>query len=154
MAKENQNARRILGEYATLIVEGCATSIARPSIQANNFELKLALLQLVQQDQLGGGPLDNPNLYIANFFQLCDTFKVNRASSDTIRLRIFPFFTKRQDKSLAQISTSKEHFSTWDDLVSIIFMKFFPPQSLQSSGTILKLSLRKMGNHFMKHGAI
>ena len=44
---ENLNARRTLGEYATPSADGCTSSITRPPIQANNFELKPALLQLV-----------------------------------------------------------------------------------------------------------
>ena len=47
MAEEN-HGRRTLGDYVTPSAEGCSTSISRPPIQANNFELKPALLQLVQ----------------------------------------------------------------------------------------------------------
>jgi len=43
MAEEN-HGRRTLGDYATPSAEGCSTSISRPPIQANNFELKPALL--------------------------------------------------------------------------------------------------------------
>ena len=50
---ENQNAMRTLEEYATLSANGYASSITRPPIQANSFELKPALLQLVQKDQFG-----------------------------------------------------------------------------------------------------
>ncbi|MED6167022.1 hypothetical protein PIB30_115107, partial [Stylosanthes scabra] len=51
MANPDPNQRRTLGDYATPSAEGCSTSITRPPIQANNFELKPSLLQLVQQDQ-------------------------------------------------------------------------------------------------------
>ena len=46
MAEEN-HVRRTLGDYATPSAEGYSTSISRPLIQANNFELKPSLLQLV-----------------------------------------------------------------------------------------------------------
>ena len=49
-AEANEDRRRTLGDYATPPAERCATSIVRPPIQANNFEIKPALLQLVQQD--------------------------------------------------------------------------------------------------------
>ena len=44
---ENRNAKKALGEYATPSADGCAYSITRPPIQANNFELEPALLPLV-----------------------------------------------------------------------------------------------------------
>ena len=40
--------RRTMGEYGTPTVDRCSASIVRPPIQANNFEIKSALLQLVQ----------------------------------------------------------------------------------------------------------
>ncbi|MED6166567.1 hypothetical protein PIB30_110644, partial [Stylosanthes scabra] len=39
MADPSPNQRRTLGDYATPSPEGCSTSITRPPIQANNFEL-------------------------------------------------------------------------------------------------------------------
>ena len=37
-----------LRDFATLGVEGIASSIARPNVDANHFELKLALISIVQ----------------------------------------------------------------------------------------------------------
>ncbi|MED6141301.1 hypothetical protein PIB30_102017 [Stylosanthes scabra] len=51
---EEQNQRVILGQYSQPTSEGCGSTILRPTIQANNFELKPSLIQLVQQDQCSG----------------------------------------------------------------------------------------------------
>ncbi|MED6125209.1 hypothetical protein PIB30_066521, partial [Stylosanthes scabra] len=47
---ENQN-RVSLGQYINPTADSCGSTIRRPAIQANNFELKPSLIQLVQQDQ-------------------------------------------------------------------------------------------------------
>ena len=68
------------------------SSIQRPPIQANNFEIKPAIIQMIQNSvQFGGLANDDPNLHIANFLEICDTFKHNGVTEDTIRLRLFPF---------------------------------------------------------------
>ena len=54
MAENNQNPARMLGDFAMPTTDGARTSIARPVVNANNFELKPALIHMVQQIQFGG----------------------------------------------------------------------------------------------------
>jgi len=89
MAEGDQ--RRTLHDFATPGVQGITSSIACPAIDANNFELKLALISIVQHSQFGETPLEDPNLHLSVFLEVCDTLKLNGVSSDTIRLRLFPF---------------------------------------------------------------
>ncbi|XP_074266283.1 uncharacterized protein LOC141588756 [Silene latifolia] len=65
-------------------------SIQRPQIQANNFEIKNALLNLIQDNQFRGGPLENPNDDLNDFLENCDMYKSNGVSDDVVRLRLFP----------------------------------------------------------------
>ncbi|MED6219853.1 hypothetical protein PIB30_039602, partial [Stylosanthes scabra] len=51
---ENNQNRVILGQYINPTADSCGSTIRRPAIQANNFELKPSLIQLVQQDQFSG----------------------------------------------------------------------------------------------------
>ena len=44
--------------------------------------------QFVQFDRLQD---EDPNAHIANLLEVCDTFKINGATNDAIRLRLFPF---------------------------------------------------------------
>ncbi|GKV45791.1 hypothetical protein SLEP1_g52835 [Rubroshorea leprosula] len=67
MAKEGegQNNARTLSLYATPSIEGIASSIRRLAIQANNFEIKLVIIQMVQQTvQFSGLSNENPYLHI------------------------------------------------------------------------------------------
>uniref|UniRef100_A0A803MLI4 Uncharacterized protein n=1 Tax=Chenopodium quinoa TaxID=63459 RepID=A0A803MLI4_CHEQI len=77
---------KMLREYAMPDVSSTSASIVRPSVQANNFELKPALIHIVQQDQFGGSPTECPLEHLANFLEKCDTIKINGVSEDAIRL--------------------------------------------------------------------
>ena len=49
----------------------------RPSIQANNFELKVVTLQLLQGIQFHGLLSEDPNTHLTSFLEVCDNVKYN-----------------------------------------------------------------------------
>ncbi|KAH9745008.1 hypothetical protein KPL70_003905 [Citrus sinensis] len=94
----NEDARP-LRDYVVPTVNGARSSIERPTVQANNFEIKSAIIQMIQTSvQFAGMPNDDPNAYIANFLEICDTFKQNGVSDNAIRLRLFPFSLRDKAK--------------------------------------------------------
>ncbi|GKV23867.1 hypothetical protein SLEP1_g33550 [Rubroshorea leprosula] len=124
---EGQNNARTLGSYATPSLEGITSSIRRPAIQANNFEIKPAIIQMIQQTiQFSGLPNENPYSHIASFLKICNTFKANGVNNDSVRLTLFPFFLHDKAKSWLQ-SFPAGHFTIWDVLVDKFIAKFFPP---------------------------
>ena len=74
--------RRTLCDFVTPGVQGIASSVARPAADAKNFELKPALISMVQQSQFGEAPLEDPNLQLLVFLEVCDTLKLHRVSSN------------------------------------------------------------------------
>ena len=46
---DGRNQPRLLKDYAAPTVKGTTSSIRRPAIQANNFEIKPSLIQMLQQ---------------------------------------------------------------------------------------------------------
>ncbi|MED6225668.1 hypothetical protein PIB30_095843, partial [Stylosanthes scabra] len=50
MADNANNQRRTLADYTNATTASCGSSIVWPTVDANNFELKPALVQLVQQN--------------------------------------------------------------------------------------------------------
>ncbi|KAF7841707.1 DNA-directed DNA polymerase [Senna tora] len=65
-----QNNRNVF-DYATPKLDGLKHSIRRPSIQAYNFEIKPATIQLLQANgQFGGSPIEDPNNHILNFLEI------------------------------------------------------------------------------------
>jgi len=77
-----------LKEYATPSTDEPHTIIVYPTVEGNIFEIKPALLNLVQQNQFSGSPTEDPNLHISTFLRLSGTLKVNQ---EVVRPHLFPF---------------------------------------------------------------
>ena len=91
MAGGEGDQRMTLREFVTPGVQGITSSITRLTIDANNFELKPALISMVQQSQFGGTPLEDSNLHLSIFLEVCDTLKFNGLSADASDCVYFPF---------------------------------------------------------------
>ena len=94
MREENNGEKKVpnmaLKDYS--IPNVGISSIWRLPIQANNFEIKPTIIQMIQSlVQFGGLANDYPNLHITNFLEIYDTFKHNGVIDDAIRLRLFSF---------------------------------------------------------------
>ena len=75
------------------------SAVRQPAVEANNFELKLALITMVQQHQFTGHPTEDPNEYLGRFLRMANTVKLNGVRPEVIKLQLFPF-------SLRDIATS------------------------------------------------
>jgi hypothetical protein len=53
-----------------------------------NFELKPALINMVQANPFSGKPNEDAN---AHLLEVCRTFTIRGVTDDAIRLRLFPF---------------------------------------------------------------
>ena len=93
MAGDNGEAKikRALPDYAAPTMAGITSSIRKPTIQSNNFELKTGLVQMVQQHQFGGTAAEDPTEHLSSFQEICDTVKMNGVTSKAIRLILFKF---------------------------------------------------------------
>ena len=88
----NNNARKVLGDFTTPTLDFYGRSISIPSTRANNFELKPQLVSLMQQNcKFHGLPLEDPHQFLAEFLQICDTVKTNGVDPEVYRLMLFPF---------------------------------------------------------------
>jgi len=104
---------RPMCEYFMPTVDGVAPSIAWPAVQANNFELKSALIQMVQVNQFGGGALEDPHAHLMNFLHICATIKSNGVSNDAIRLLLFPFSLRDKARSWLH-SLPPQSLTSWN----------------------------------------
>ena len=75
--------------------------------------------------------MEDPNLHLSVFLGVCDTLKINGASTDAIRLRLFPFSLR--DKARAWLhSLPPGSISTCEELTKAFLAKFFPPSKTAS----------------------
>ena len=65
--------------------------IRQPTVDANNFELKPALITMVQQHQFTGHPTEDPNEHLGRFLKMANTVKLNGVRPEVIKLHLFPF---------------------------------------------------------------
>ncbi|KAI3716042.1 hypothetical protein L6452_23086 [Arctium lappa] len=105
---------------------GSTSSITRPAIEANSFELKTNLATFVQQDQFSGSLSENPNDHLDSFLEKCDMIKIPNVTDDAIRLRVLPFSLRDKAKEWLK-SHSPNTFTTWNALSKAFLTHFFPP---------------------------
>ena len=53
------------------------SAVRQPTIEANNFELKPALITMVQQHQFTGHPTEDSNEHLGRFLRMVNTVKLN-----------------------------------------------------------------------------
>lgn len=114
-------------DYAKPSIDGVASSVRRPAVQANTFEIKSAVIQVIQSSiQFGRLSNENPNAHISNFIEICDTFKYNGVSEDAIWLRLFPFSLRDKAKYWLN-SLPAESITSWDAMAQSFLAKYFFP---------------------------
>ena len=117
---------KALKDYSQPKINDIQSSIFRPAIAANTFEIKPGTIQMVQNSvQFGSAPIEDPNMNIRDFIEICDTFKFNGVSEDAVKLRLFPFSLRDKAKRWLH-SLPAGSIVTWEDLAQKFLTKFFP----------------------------
>ncbi|XP_021767047.1 uncharacterized protein LOC110731505 [Chenopodium quinoa] len=93
---------------------GLLSSIVRPPVTAQNFELKPQFIQFISNDSFAGTAHDCPVSHIDSFLEKCDTMKLNGVTDDALRLRLFPFSLRDREKT-ARLRNELSTFRQSDD---------------------------------------
>jgi hypothetical protein len=94
------------------------------NIGDGSFELKLTLINMVQQSPFCGKASKDANAHLQHFFEICSTFAIRRVTQDMVRLCLFPFSLLGKVKQW--FSSNKEAMSTWEKCSNAFLAKFFP----------------------------
>ncbi|GKB07567.1 reverse transcriptase domain-containing protein [Tanacetum coccineum] len=117
---------RTMSELLQAPTEGYGDAIVLPPILAENFELKVGLLQLVTSSQFHGFERDDPHAHIRWVNKITSTLEYRNVSNEAIKLMLFPFSLN----GVTRIWLEKEpphSILTWEDLVFKFVNYFFPP---------------------------
>ena len=108
------------------IIQEEYSAVRQPAIEANNFELKPALITMVQQHQFTSHPFEDPNEHIGRFMRIANTIKLNGVRPKVIKLQLFPF-SLRYVAATWFDSLLVGLVNTWEELVEAYMSRFFPP---------------------------
>ena len=61
------------------------------NVRYNGFELKPALINMVQASQFCGKAHEDASVHLQHFLEICSTFTIKGVTRDTILLHLFPF---------------------------------------------------------------
>nr|GEX85055.1 reverse transcriptase domain-containing protein [Tanacetum cinerariifolium] len=115
---------RTMAQMLQAPIEGYEDVIVFPPINANNFELKQTLINLVQSNQFTGR--QDPHNHLRFFNKVTSTFRPSEVPNTMIKLLLFSFSLEGE----AQIWLDKEpprSILTWEDRISKFINQFFPP---------------------------
>ncbi|GJR01799.1 hypothetical protein Tco_0524783 [Tanacetum coccineum] len=110
-------AERTMEELLRAPTEGYGEAIVLPEINADHFEIKTNLLQLVQASPFHGYERENPHAHINSFKRITSTLRFRDVPNDVIKLMMFPYSLE----GAAKVWYEKEppnSILTWEDLLT------------------------------------
>jgi len=116
-------ANKTLREYSAPTTANIRTG---PTVDVGDkaFELKPALINMVQSNQFCGKAHEDANAHLQNFLEICGTFTIKDVPSDAILLRLFPFSLLGRAKQWFYANKSK--LTSWALCSTAFLAKFFP----------------------------
>ena len=83
-------ANKTLREYSAPTPDNIRTG---PAVVVGDvaFELKPALINMVQASQFCGKAHEDANAHLQHFLEICSTFTIKAVPSDAVLLCLFPF---------------------------------------------------------------
>ncbi|GJW19084.1 reverse transcriptase domain-containing protein [Tanacetum coccineum] len=106
--------------------DGVGDAIGVSLVLANQFELKIGLLNLVTAITFHGFENDDPHSHIRRFMKITQTVKLNKVPSDVVKLLLFLFSLEGAAQTWLEKEPPKS-ITTWNDLVSKFVNRYFPP---------------------------
>jgi hypothetical protein len=89
-----------------------------------HFELKPALIKMVQASPFFGKAHEDANAHLQHFLQIWSTFTIKGVTQEAICLRIFPF--SLLGKAKQWFYSNCNDVDTWDKCSNAFLVRFFP----------------------------
>nr|GEV30982.1 reverse transcriptase domain-containing protein [Tanacetum cinerariifolium] len=148
---------RTMAQMLQAPIEGYEDAIVVPPINANNFELKQTLINLVQSNQFTRR--HDPHNHLRFFNKVTSMFRHSEIPNTTVKLLLFPFSLEGEAKNWLDKEPSRS-ILTWEDLISKFINQFFPPSKttylrneitnfLQKSNKTFNEALERLRTYFI-----
>nr|GEW74833.1 hypothetical protein [Tanacetum cinerariifolium] len=128
---------RTMAQMLQAPIEGYEDAIVVPQINANNFELKQTLINLVQSNQFTGR--QDPHNHLHFFNKCTSTFRHPEVPNTTIKLLLFHFSLEGETRIWLDKEPPRS-ILTWEDLVK-------PNETFNEAWERFKDLLRKCPHH-------
>ena len=131
-ATNKECAAKVLKEHDTMenlwksFIQDKYIAVKHPAIDANDFELKPALITMFQQNQFAGHFTENPNEHLGRFMRIANSIKLSGVKPEVIQLQLVPFSLRDMATTWFN-SLPYESVNTWEELMGAYFSKFSPP---------------------------
>jgi hypothetical protein len=100
-------------------------AIRLPRIVGNQPNFNPGVVNIVQQNTFHGMDHEDPHAHVQTFLECCATIKINGATTDYIRLALFPFTLRDKAKKWLG-SLPRDSITTWRELSKLFLTRFFP----------------------------
>ncbi|CAL1381875.1 unnamed protein product [Linum trigynum] len=88
----DEEISRTMGYYMSPRPVDIESPILHPTVAASNFEIKPALVTMIQNNALFHGlPSESPREHVQRFLELTGSLKINGMSAEALQLRLFPY---------------------------------------------------------------
>nr|GEU68242.1 reverse transcriptase domain-containing protein [Tanacetum cinerariifolium] len=95
-------------------------AIVIPEINADHFEIKANLLELVQVNPYHGFERENPHAHINNFKRITSTLKFKDVPNDVIKLMMFPYSLEGSARVWENVSKKNDRIDKIADQISTL----------------------------------
>ena len=124
-AAERLQRQDTMEDFWRPVIQAEYSAVRQPAVEANNFELKPALITMVHQHQFTSHPTEDPNEHLGRFLRMANTVKLNGVRPELIKLQLFPF-SLRDITATWFDSLPYGSVNTWEELVEAYLGRFFP----------------------------
>jgi hypothetical protein len=109
--------------------EFICTPIAPPAPEANFYEIKPALINLVMKEQFSGASSDDAPAHLNNFVELCEMQKYKDVDVNIIKHKLLPFSLRGRAKDWL-LSLPRNSIDSWDKYKNAFIGKYYPPAKI------------------------
>ncbi|CAL1389045.1 unnamed protein product [Linum trigynum] len=126
-AAGEEGAPRMMGYYMAPRPADIQSSILHPPVAANNFEIKPALVTMIQSNALfHGHESESPREHVHRILELAGSLKINGVLAETLQLRVFPY--SLSGKALRWLNNRPPRsITSWDELLNKFMARYCPP---------------------------